>query len=710
MPPVTNPSDIYAADRPNQLSPVVANFPERVYVPNHTSNTVTEIDPKTFKIIRTFAVPRGPQHVVPSWDLKTLWVNDDEGNHLTPIDPMTGLPGKSIYVHDPYNLYFTPNGKYAIVMAEADKEMVFRDPHTMAIKKIVHVSCEGLNHADFTADGNFFVASCEFSGTLILVNTAQMKTFYIADMMENGVWVMPAAHFGKVSFIHTGVEAHGLYVTRDSKYLLIANRDNKIVAKWKIPNGGSPDMGGISADGTQFWVSGRYNNVVYVFDIVHGKFLRSIAVGKEPHGLAFYPQPATFLVGLFDILANVSRRFRAPVHKLNNVIPVFLNGTALATAIFTGLVLMILARGLSRRKRRAWVLAIIILVFRSNYEIIGSPSYRNIFLFIVEGFIGITGPIKFTSERSSDLIAFTLGTFGVFTLIVPLWLYFRRVKPIPKMSDEDMEIVRKLIRHDLEQDSLGYFATRRDKSVVWASNRKAGIAYRVQGGVMLASGDPFGEYSLWPEAIAEFMKIADEHAWTPAVMGCSDRGGEVWVEHAGMIAIDIGDEAIIDVKDFTLEGRPMANVRQMVNRIKRKGYSCTTHKWSELEESTRSELRTLAHEWRYGVAERGFSMSMDRFGQDFDPDTYITIAWLNNEIKGLLYYVPWTTNGLSLDRMQRERGTDPGVNELMIVETVEYARANNLAYVSLNFAAFRSLFERADKISADTVCPLSTSR
>jgi len=478
---------------------------------------------------------------------------------------------------------------------------------------------------------------------------------------------------------------------------------------------------------------------------------------------------ALFLVGLFDILGNVFRKFRSPVHKLNHLLPVFLNGTALATAIFTGLVLMILARGLSRRKRRAWVLALIILVinlatelfrtnhhplqialsvaslialsvfhrsfyaksdpstrlqpiigfgiaiivlfiaslllikFRNNDEIIGSPSFKNIFLFIIEGFVGVSGPIKFTSERTTDLIAFTLGSFGVFTLIVPLWLYFRRIKPIPKMSDEDMDQVRRLIKHDLEQDSLGYFATRRDKSVVWASNRKAGIAYRVQGGVMLASGDPFGEYSLWPEAIAEFMKIADEHAWTPAVMGCSDRGGEVWIEHAGMIAIDIGDEAIIDVKDFTLEGRPMANVRQMVNRIRRKGYSCTTHRWSELEDATQSELRKLAHEWRYGVAERGFSMSMDRFGEDFDPDTYITIAWLNNEIKGLLYYVPWTTNGLSLDRMQRERGTDPGVNELMIVETVEYARANNMAHVSLNFAAFRSLFERADKISAGPI-------
>ena len=478
---------------------------------------------------------------------------------------------------------------------------------------------------------------------------------------------------------------------------------------------------------------------------------------------------ATFLVGLFDILANVFHKFRAPVHKLNNILPVFLNGSALATAIFTGLILMILARGLSRRKRRAWVLALVILGinlstelfrptkhpvqitlsllsilalvifkksfyaksdpstrlqpligfgiavvvffgasllllrYRSHDEIIGSPSLKNIFLFIIEGFVGVTGPIKFTSERTSDLIGITLGSFGVFILIIPLWLYFRRVKPIPKMSDEDMDIVRKLIKHDLEQDSLGYFATRRDKSVIWAPNRKAGIAYRVQGGVMLASGDPFGEYSLWPAAITEFLREAQEHAWTPAVMGCSDRGGEVWIENADMIAIDIGDEAIIAVKDFTLEGRPMANVRQMVNRIKRKGYSCTTHKWSDVDPDTKVELQKLAHVWRYGVAERGFSMSMDRFGEDADPDTYITIAHLENQIKGLLYYVPWTTNGLSLDRMQRERGTDPGVNELMIVETVEWARSNKMEYVSLNFAAFRSLFERADKISAGPI-------
>jgi DNA-binding beta-propeller fold protein YncE len=341
MPPVLDQNDIYASDRPNQLSDVVKNFPQIAYVPNHTSNTLTEIGIKSEKVIATYRMKAGPQHVVPSWDLKTLWVNNNSGNYLTPINPANGKPGKPVYVHDPYNLYFTPNGKYAIVMAESDKQMVFRDPHTMAIKKKVSVKCKGLNHADWTSDGNYFVVTCEFSGQLIWVNTEKMKvekytnlprtqskmtpmpqdvkispdgsTFYIADMMSNGVWTMPSNKFGTFGFIPTGLEAHGLYVTRDSKYMLVTNRgegsvsflrfsDNKIVAKMKIPGGGSPDMGGITSDGKQFWVSGRYNAVVYVFDLDARKFLKSIKVGKEPHGLAVYPQPGRYSLGHTGIL------------------------------------------------------------------------------------------------------------------------------------------------------------------------------------------------------------------------------------------------------------------------------------------------------------------------------------------------------------------------------------------------------------------------
>ena len=474
-------------------------------------------------------------------------------------------------------------------------------------------------------------------------------------------------------------------------------------------------------------------------------------------------------LGVLNVVANIFRRFQPVAHRVDKVIPGLVNSTAFSTALFTSLVLILVASGLRRRKRRAWTIAVIVLAFnllsdffryhyhplqiipnavllvillivrnefyaisdpatkfqplyafaillsftiisaimmlyfRHGHDIVGNPSFKNIFLTVIEGMVGISGPIEFINQRASDAVEFSLAALGIFTIVLPLFLYFRRVKPLPKMSNEDIEIVRKLIKHDVDQDSLGYFATRRDKSVIWAPNKKAGIAYRVEAGVMLASGDPFGEYSLWPAAIDAFLEEAKLHAWTPAVMGASDRGGEVWVEHAGMTAFDIGDEAIIKVKDFTLEGRPMANVRQMVNRIGRKGYVAKTTKWSDLDLSIRVELRGLAKKWRYGTPERGFSMSMDRFGEDIDGEAIITIATLGDEIKGLLYFVPWSHDGISLDRMQRERGTDPGVNELLIVQTVEWARENKIESISLNFAAFRSLFERADKISAGPI-------
>ena len=477
----------------------------------------------------------------------------------------------------------------------------------------------------------------------------------------------------------------------------------------------------------------------------------------------------TLFLGILNVAANVFRNFQPVANRLNSYAPLLVNSTAFSTALFTSLILILVARGLARRKRRAWNITIIILVlnvtaelfrihihfiqlivnlslvvilvifrkefyavsdpttkrqpfviffrilfltifsgifliyFRHGNQLIGNPNFIDVLQTVLRGLVGVSGPIEFTSTTVSHTVDNTLGALGIFTIILPLWLYFRRVRPITTTTSEDLEQIKELIKHDTDQDSLGYFATRKDKSVVWTQNKKAGIAYRVQGGVMLASGDPFGEFSLWPDAINEFLKIAREHAWTPGVMGCSDRGGEVWVEHAEMIAIDIGDEAIIKVSEFTLEGRPMANVRQMINRIARKGYTTTTAKWADVDSETKNRLRKLAQEWRYGVAERGFSMSMDRFGEDEDHNTCITIAYLGGEIKGLLYFVPWTTDGLSLDRMQRERGTDAGVNELMIADTVAWSKTNGITHISLNFAAFRSLFERADKISAGPI-------
>ncbi|MEU1519983.1 hypothetical protein ABZ490_49075 [Streptomyces sp. NPDC005811] len=332
MPPVLDPKDVYAADRPNKLSPVVKDFPSRVYVPNTESDTVSVIDPKTYEVIRTLRVGRQPQHVVPSWDLKTLWVNNDRGNTLTPIDPRTGRTGKPVDVHDPYNLYFTPNGKYAVVMASLDRELVFRDPHTMKRISTEPVTCYGVNHADFSLDGRYFIVSCEFSGELLKVDTEKMKViaqqklpfkgampqdvkispdgkrFYIADMKADGLWILDGDTFARPAFLPTGKGTHGLYVSRDSREMYVSNRGEgtisvfdfargEVTRKWRLPHGGSPDMGGVSADGKVLWLSGRYDAEVYAIDTRTGKQLARIPVGSGPHGLAVYPQPGRYSLG-----------------------------------------------------------------------------------------------------------------------------------------------------------------------------------------------------------------------------------------------------------------------------------------------------------------------------------------------------------------------------------------------------------------------------
>ena len=336
MPPPLSPTDVWAADRPGQFAASVRRIPVRIYVPNSLSNTVTEIDPRTYRVIRTFPTGKEPQHVVPSWDLRVLWVNNDLGNSLTPINPVTGLPGRPVAVHDPYNLYFTPDGKHAVVMASADRRLVFVDPHTMAVQKVVPVPCAGVNHADFSADGRTFVVSCEFSGELLLVDTAAEKVlqvlrlprrrmmhapmpqdvklapngrvYYVADMMSNGVWVVSAQSFAIRAFVPTGKGAHGLYVTRDSRRLIITNREEgsislldfatqRVVVKWHIPGGGSPDMGGVTPDGQVLWVTGRYNGVVYAIRLSNGRLVARIKVGSGPHGLAVFPQPGRYSLG-----------------------------------------------------------------------------------------------------------------------------------------------------------------------------------------------------------------------------------------------------------------------------------------------------------------------------------------------------------------------------------------------------------------------------
>lgn len=350
MPPVLNDNNIYSEQGVNKMSPIVANHKPLVYVPNNRSDSVTVIDPATFKVLRTEKVGKDPQHVVPSWDMTKLWVtNNAEGRtdgSLTPIDPVTGEFGKEIAVDDPYNMYYTPDGKSAIVVAEAFKRLDFRDPNTWTLQRSINTpTCAGINHADFSGDGSYVIFTCEFEAAIIKVDWRagtvlgriafgksqaesmpqdvrvgpNGRTFYVADMMKDGLFVIDGDTFTQLGFVKTGVGTHGIYPSRDGTRLFVANRgqntvfgkpkgkgsvsvldpsNNTVVATWTVPDGGSPDMGNLSPDGKQLWLSGRYDDEVYVFDTSNGNILARIPVGqKAPHGLVWWPQPGRYSLG-----------------------------------------------------------------------------------------------------------------------------------------------------------------------------------------------------------------------------------------------------------------------------------------------------------------------------------------------------------------------------------------------------------------------------
>jgi len=330
--------NLYAATGPNQFAPQVVDDLSRVYVPNTESGTVSVIDPATYKVVQTFPVGLEPQHVTPSWDLKTLWVDNDKGNSLTPIDARTGQVGTPVPVADPYNLYFTPDGSRAVVMAEAQHRMDFRDPHTMELLRSVPVPCNGLNHMDFSADGRTGVASCEFDGRLLVIDMTRgaekiertvdiggkpqdvklspdATVYYVADLTKDGVHVIDASSVSEIGFLKTGRGTHGLYPSRDAKRLFVTNRSEgsvsvldlstgKVLHKWVFHGRrGSPDMGGVSADGSVLWLSGRSNSEVYALSTETGQLIvPPIKVGRGPHGICVWPQPGRYSIGHTGIL------------------------------------------------------------------------------------------------------------------------------------------------------------------------------------------------------------------------------------------------------------------------------------------------------------------------------------------------------------------------------------------------------------------------
>ena len=347
-----------------------------------------------------------------------------------------------------------------------------------------------------------------------------------------------------------------------------------------------------------------------------------------------------------------------------------------------------------------------VLLVAANHRALvdGWPGLWSALVLTVQGMVGgdVTGAFRTTHDRAADVVGSVLIGLGLMTVLVPVVRFLRSPAQPATLTAEDAQRVRALL--DAHPDSLGWFATREDKQVVWSASGKSGIGYRVVNGVLLASGDPLGDPEAWPGAIRSFLDIANAHGWTPAVLGCSERAGLVWVRETGFQALELGDEAIVDARTFSLEGRPMRNVRQMVNRIRREGYETELIRVRDTTPELRRQALADADSWRVGGTERGFSMATSRvLDVERDPDAFVAVARRDGAVEGLLQFVPWGRDGMSLDLMRRNPRADPGVNELLIVDALAAAPSHGIDRVSLNFAMFRSTFERGERLGAGPV-------
>jgi lysyl-tRNA synthetase class 2 len=473
------------------------------------------------------------------------------------------------------------------------------------------------------------------------------------------------------------------------------------------------------------------------------------------------------LLGLLTLVDAVIRSERLRVHDLTQVIPVPATAAAAAIVAVSGLILLRVAAGLRKRKKRAWRIAVVVtaimivahvlkahriaeslvsviflvllITARSRFKakpdpmsrwfalrvfiqfgsvalvfgmvmlyanprhVQGSPSFSARLQEVVWSLFGADGPVRLRGDRFSDIFQGTLLAFGLVTLVVVALLVLRPSEPIARLSPGDEQRLRELLDKQGDRDSLGYFALRRDKSVVWSASGKAAVTYRVVQGVALASGDPIGDPEAWPGAILAYRDLVGEYGWTPAVMGCSELGATVYKREYDLSAYALGDEAIVDVDEFTLEGRPMRGVRQACTRVARAGYEVKVRRAKDITPTELVELVDVANAWRGAEVERGFSMALSRLGDPADCESVMATAYLDGKLRGLLNFVPWGHDGLSLDLMRRDRSADNGLNEFMIAEVMRASPALGVNRVSLNFAVFRDAIERGERIGAGPV-------
>ncbi|MFE7466891.1 phosphatidylglycerol lysyltransferase domain-containing protein [Streptomyces sp. NPDC057499] len=306
----------------------------------------------------------------------------------------------------------------------------------------------------------------------------------------------------------------------------------------------------------------------------------------------------------------------------------------------------------------------------------------------------------------------SINVLSTLLLIAVVYAAFRSRRAVDPLTGEDEARLRALLERHGERDSLGYFALRREKSVIWSPTGKAAVVYRVVGGVSLASGDPIGDPEAWPGAIGPWLAEAREHGWIPAAMGVSEEAGTIYARH-GLDALELGDEAIVETADFTLEGRAMRTVRQAYNRVRRAGYEVTVRRHADIPEAEMAELVRRADDWRDGATERGFSMALGRLGDPADGRCVMLECrdapgpdGAPGRLRAVLSFVPWGPNGLSLDLMRRDRDSENGLMEFMVIELLRRADEIGITQVSLNFAMFRSVFERGSRLGAGPVLRL----